>query len=180
MPYSFIQEIDLKAKRVENYNNVLVFNKDKNLISLPNKNKIIHYNDIFSNLEFFDTLSKLDGEKSYFSPYSEFFQKTIKVLENKYIFVNFDEIKNFLINNVDIISILLEAPYHIESIFGKVLLNLELHKDYEENWEGLFIIIKTNLEPEKALELENELFEKWFVNIIDKVSTRLNFTEESL
>ncbi len=107
-------------------------------------------------------------------------QNFIDYLENMYIFKNPVEIKRFLANNNDLIDILVFAPIYIYEIFGNVPIYLELHHDLEEEWEELFIIIKTNNSPEEAFKLENELFEKWFIKILDKVEGRLNFTEEPL
>jgi len=89
-----------------------------------------------------------------------------------------EEIKKFLISNEDLIQILSDAQEHIYRVFGRVPISLELHHDPEEGWDELFIIIKTQLPPEKAVNLENRLFEEWFVDILDKVEGRLNFTEE--
>jgi hypothetical protein len=57
---------------------------------------------------------------------------------------------------------------------------LELYSDPEEEWDELFIVIKSPYSAEEAIELEKKLFDEWFVNIIDKVNNRLNFTEEPL
>jgi len=107
-------------------------------------------------------------------------QILIDNLETKYIFMNPEEIKMFLLSNTDLIGILIDAPEHIRRIFGEVPIYLKLTHDPEENWDELFIVIKTSYSPEKAVELENKLFDEWFINVIDKVNTRLNFTEEPL
>lgn len=108
-------------------------------------------------------------------------QKKIEYLKNIYIFDNHNEIISFLLdNNEDLLDILWEASNYIFDIFGKVPIYLDLHHDPEEGWDELFIVIKTHYSPEKALELENKLFEEWFIKVIDKVKGRLNFTEEPL
>jgi len=107
-------------------------------------------------------------------------QDLIDYIENIYIFKNPEEIKMFLMSNDDLIQILLDAREHIQRVFGQVPIYLELHHDPEEEWDELFIVIKTNYSPEKAVEFENKLFEEWFIEIISKVSGRLNFTEEPL
>lgn len=107
-------------------------------------------------------------------------QNLIDLLNDIYIFKNPKEIKRFLLSNKDLIGILLSAYEHIRRIFGDSPIYLELHHDPEEDWDELFIIIKSDYPPEKAVELENKLFKEWFIEVLDKVGTRLNFTEEPL
>ncbi len=104
----------------------------------------------------------------------------INLLEKNYNFENAQEIKPFLFSNADLLPILIEAPSYIYQVFGRVPIYLELHSDPEEDWDELFIIIKTNLSAEESIKYEKELFDKWFCKIINKVGTRLNFTEEPL
>ncbi len=108
------------------------------------------------------------------------YQDLISYLENEYIFENPEEIKRFLMSNKDLIGILFSAVEHIREIFGNMPVYLELHRDPEEDWDELFVVIKTNYPPEKAVELDTNLFENWFVKVLDKVKGRLNFTEEPL
>ena len=120
--------------------------------------------------------AETNGENSvYLLP-----QNLVDYLENEYIFKNPEEIKRFLINNEDLIEILFFAIGYIHKIFGDVPVFLELHHDPEVEWDELFIIIKSNYPPEKAVELEDKFFEQWFVRVLDKVKGRLNFTEEPL
>jgi hypothetical protein len=104
----------------------------------------------------------------------------LEEIEEVYEFSNKERVKAFILQNSDLIKILKEAPAHIYKIFGKVKLVLELHSDLEENWDELFIIIKSSYPPEKAYELEKKLFEEWFADIIKIVGNKLNFTEEPL
>lgn len=104
----------------------------------------------------------------------------IFLLKKKYTFINEKEVENFLLRNKELIDILFEAPSKIFEVFGKVPLYLELHRDPEEDWEELFIVIKTSYNPEKAVSLMDELGEKWFLNIIDKVGNKLCIAEEPL
>jgi hypothetical protein len=111
----------------------------------------------------------------YLFPY-----QLIDILEKRYIFENTQEIISFLLLNKDLLNVLLEAPYYIERVFGRVPLYLELHSDPEENWDELFIVIKTTLPAEEAVKREVQLFDLWFSNVIQKVGNRLNYTEEPL
>lgn len=112
---------------------------------------------------------------SYLSPY-----KTIKDLETIYFFENYNDIMQFLRSNLDLVPLLVEAPIYIYHIFGGVPIYLELHSDPEENWDELFIVIKTALPAEEAVKREMQLFDLWFSNVIRKVGNRLNYTEEPL
>lgn len=107
-------------------------------------------------------------------------QKLVEYLENIYIFKNPLEIKKFLICNKDLIEIIFSAPEYIHKIFGDVPIYLELHHDPEEEWDELFIVIKSDYPPKKAVELEEKLFKDWFVKVLNRVKGRLNFTEEPL
>ena len=116
------------------------------------------------------------GESSvYFQP-----QERVAYLEELYIFKNPKEIKEFLIRNDDMIEVLIEAPENIRRIFGEFPIYLELHHDPEEDWDELFIVIKSDYSPQEAVELEDRFFEEWFANLPDRIRERLNFTEEPL
>jgi hypothetical protein len=105
----------------------------------------------------------------------------IEEIEEIYEFSDKERVRNFILQNKDLIRVLKEAPEHIYKIFGKnVKLSLELHSDPEENWDELFIIIKSSHSAEKAHELGKRLFREWFIKIIKKVGNRLNFSEEPL
>jgi len=106
--------------------------------------------------------------------------KTIRDLEKIYGFRNKTAIINYLNSNLDLVPVLEQAYSYINKIFGDVPIYLELHKDPEEDWYELFIVINTALAPEDAIKLESRLFDEWFVNIISKVGNRLCFTEEPI
>jgi len=109
------------------------------------------------------------------------FQRNIKLLKDIYTFENPYDIIKFLWTNQFLIEILFEAQEQIKKIFGEeIILDLELHHDPEENWDELFIIIKSSYSAEKAVELEKKLFEDWFVYRMDSTKGKLNITEEPL
>lgn len=90
--------------------------------------------------------------------------KQTEDLKHFYIFNNYEEIKYFISCNTQLLSVLFEAPDHIHRIFGDVPLHLELYHDPEENYEGLFIIIETELSPKESLNLLEKFDEEWFFN----------------
>jgi len=109
------------------------------------------------------------------------FENDIDQLKKIYEFSNEKETRNFIMQNIYLVDILKEAPNHIYRIFGNTIkLVLELHTDPEEDWEELFIVIKSSYPAQKAVELERKLFVEWFSYIMDKVNDKLNFTEEPL
>lgn len=102
--------------------------------------------------------------------------EAFRELENLYIFENSNEIKNFLLTNDYLIEILFEAHKQIKRIFGEHIVEvcLEHDKDPEEDFEGLYAIVKTNLSPELSLNLLDRFDDEWFLNIDDEI--RIIFT----
>ncbi len=108
-------------------------------------------------------------------------QQKLENLADMYVLDDPEAIKDFLYSNDYLIDILLEAPYYIYGIFERTpIIHLELHRDPEEGWDELFIIIKSSYSAEEAIRLENELAEVWFLNRMKDVQGKLNFTEEPL
>lgn len=107
-------------------------------------------------------------------------QKQIESLKNIYIFQNPEEIIQFLLSNKDLIEILLEAHKYIFKIFREVPIYLELHHDPEEYFECLFIIIKTNLPIEVALDRLDKFDEEYWLYIDDTISNILEVTVRPL
>jgi len=107
--------------------------------------------------------------------------KTIEDLRTVYTLDEPDRITDFLRANPDLVPFLQEAPKHIYRIFGKnIRLFLELHSNPEEDWDELFIVIKSPYSPKKARDLMDKLGEEWFLDVLDKVGNRLCITEEPL
>ncbi len=107
-------------------------------------------------------------------------QRLIRELENLYIFDNSKEIKNFLLTNDYLMKILFEAQGHICRIFGQVPIHLELHRDPEEGWEELFIVIKSPYPTSEARRRENQLVKEWFLDRMQATQGKLNIAEEPL
>jgi hypothetical protein len=142
--------------------------------------------------QFFYPPAGISEKKDFIHPQAECIYKNLSLppelentdiikIEEMYEFSDKERVRNFILQNKDLIRILKEAPEHIYKIFGKnIKLYLELHSDPEENWDELFIIIKSPHSAEKAHELGRQLFREWFVKIIKRVGNRLNFSEEPL
>ena len=85
---------------------------------------------------------------------------------------NFYEIRDetaiidFLLQRISIVKYLFEAPQKISEYFGDHQgLALEIIRDPEGAYEELFLYIKTNLEPDDALNRLDKLDKEWFLNI---------------
>ncbi|MCL0073755.1 hypothetical protein M1O50_02560 [Dehalococcoidia bacterium] len=99
------------------------------------------------------------------------------VLSQFYAFSDGDseaEVIQFIKDHSVLLNILFEAPGHIFSIFGRdVLLYLELHRDPTEDFECLFITIRTSLSSEESLNLLDRLDEEWWLDVDDDISNIL-------
>jgi hypothetical protein len=99
------------------------------------------------------------------------------VLSQFYAFSDEDseaQIIQFIKDHLFLLNILIEAPRYILSIFGSdVTLEIELDHDPEEDFEGLFIIIRTSLSPEDSLDLLDRLDEEWWLDVDDNISNIL-------
>ncbi|MEO1784159.1 hypothetical protein V4762_03670 [Thermodesulfobium sp. 4217-1] len=112
---------------------------------------------------------------------NSYFLSTIRKIKNLDFFYNFEDYENvckFLLNNKDLITVLESSIEEIRDIFGNSQVFLEIDNDPEEEFEELFIVIKSNFDANKVIELKEKFFYDWFVKIIDKVGNRLNFTVE--
>lgn len=105
----------------------------------------------------------------------------INLLKKMYAFKQIKEIDSYLLNNKFLLDILFEAYGQIVNIFGKNIdLQLELHRDYEEDFEELFIVIKSFLKPNVMLALMDKLDDEWFLGAMDATRGKLNITVEPL
>lgn len=96
--------------------------------------------------------------------------KDIELLGRFYTFNNSIEVKRFLLAHDHLITPLFEAYKHIKEIFGPgVDVYLEIHRDPEEDFEGLFIIAKTNLSPDQSLNLLDKFDEEWWLDVDDEI-----------
>jgi hypothetical protein len=107
------------------------------------------FKDVFktTRIEYLDILFKLDNPK---------------------------EIKAFISQNSHLIQIIYDAKDQIRRYFGYVVSHLQLHRDPEERWDELFIIIKSPYSVEKTIEMEDKLADDWFLNVMDTTQGKLN------
>jgi len=86
-----------------------------------------------------------------------------------------------LLQDITLIEHLLDGYLAIMKVFQTgEKLELEYVIDAEENWDALTIIIPSHLPIKQIIRLERELFENWFVYIIDQVGNKLNYITKPL
>jgi hypothetical protein len=90
----------------------------------------------------------------------------IEALAKVYEFDNPHKVNTFLYRaGKPVIDILKDAPNQISRVFGNVPLHLKAIHDPEEDFEALFIKIKTDLPAGRALDLLDELDNEWWLNV---------------
>ncbi len=98
-----------------------------------------------------------------------------------YIFNNPIEVKTFLFDHDHLYDTLYEANKRIKRIFEDCVVNIYLQvvKDPEENFEQLFVIIKTDLTPDKSVSLLDRFDEEWWLEIDYKMRQGLEMDVET-
>jgi len=95
-------------------------------------------------------------------------QKDFYSLERLYTIENPFEVKSFLAAHPNLKDYLFETREQIERFFGDSALEICLKHDSdpEEDYEGLFVIIKTHLSSEEALDLLDKFDDEWFLDYV--------------
>jgi len=102
------------------------------------------------------------------------FKNKIETLNIKYR--DYEKIEKFLLTHDYIIEYLFKAYNQIKRIFKENMIEiiLEYYKDYEEDYEGLLVNIKTNLSPEPSLGLLEKFDEEWWLKVDFKIRSVMN------
>lgn len=111
-----------------------------------------------------------------------------KAGENEFIYINQyykgcnEEVIDFIRRYDFLLPVLIKAPGEIYRIFPRDDINLEfdLHHDPEEDYDELFVVIKSPYAPQKARALMDRLGDEWFLHIMCKTKNKLCITEEPL
>jgi len=108
----------------------------------------------------------LPAEEDFSTPQEQV--EWIASLKRIYHFTNPAEAERFLLEHDELIPYLLEADKHIKRVFGENIVDvcLEHASDPEEDYEGLFVIVKTNLSSEESLDLLDKFDEEWFLDYV--------------
>jgi hypothetical protein len=64
--------------------------------------------------------------------------------------------------------------------FGEHIIEWEYDKDPNENFEGLFITIKTNLSPVESIDLLEKFDEEWWLGIDFKIRSKITIMVRTL
>lgn len=106
-----------------------------------------------------------------FSPLQEDVEE-MALLKRIYHFTNPTEAGRFLLAHDELIPYLFEIDKQIKRVFGESIVDvcLEHASDPEEDYEGLFVIVKTNLSSEESLDLLDKFDFEWF---LENVSTEV-------
>ncbi|MBW2307498.1 MAG: hypothetical protein JRG73_11240 [Deltaproteobacteria bacterium] len=108
--------------------------------------------------------------------------RNVKILETFYRFINPEEVTNFLLAHDHLVESLQKTHRHIVRIFAENLVETTLEHvvDPEEDFESLFVVIKTNLAPEEALEHLNRLDEEWWLDLPFDFRKIVGLSEEAV
>jgi len=84
-------------------------------------------------------------------------------------------VASFLRDHPYFTEILFETHRHIKRVFGQHLVEvcLESDRDPEEDFDGLSVIVRTNLSPESSLDLLEKFDEEWWLDLDDEIRTVL-------
>jgi len=108
------------------------------------------------------------SEQDVAAAYSDSPQKDFYSLEHLYTIENPIEVKSFLAAHHNLIDYLFVTNEQIERFFGDNALEISLKHDSdpEEDYEGLFVTVKTNLPPEESLDLLDRFDDEWFLECV--------------
>lgn len=118
---------------------------------------------IFLSINVNDLKRKTDAETSVFLR----LEKDIELLGSMYTFKNPPEVRKFLWTHKYIIDTLFEAYKQVKRVFGENITGayLEYNRNQKEDFERLFIILKTNLSPEESFNLLDRFDAEWWQRV---------------
>ncbi len=100
----------------------------------------------------------------------------INALSSKYKISNFEEVKNFLLKNRFLVSLLEEIPNKIYQYFGdsqKLALQVLYEPDFPDSSE-LWILVMTELSAKEARSIMNKFDKEWWLENLHKANCKLN------
>lgn len=86
-----------------------------------------------------------------------------------------EQIIEFLQANEAIINVLEGGMTVLKQRFSQRSLKLVFFEDPEEGRDKLILIVKANLDLDEALDLEDKIFDEWYVNLETSMSMMLNY-----
>lgn len=100
----------------------------------------------------------------------------INALPSKYEISNFEEVKNFLLKNRFLMSLLEEIPSKIYQYYGnnqKISLKVFYEPDFPKS-SKLWVSVLTKLPAEEARSIMDNLDKDWWLENIDRANYKLN------
>jgi len=99
--------------------------------------------------------------------------------QTEFQMVNASEIDRFLHLNKDLLGILIEIPKQLRANVPEIQqILLEYDRDNEENFEGLFVRVRTTAPPETALDSLSSFDHKWWLSLSADIRQRLTILIE--
>lgn len=90
-----------------------------------------------------------------------------------------EEIAAFLVQHPHLSGLLEQATAKVTEIFGEsATMRFELHRDPEEGYEELFVIVTTSFAPATAMECLRRLDEEWLRSVLPETQGKFNVTVE--
>lgn len=123
-----------------------------------------HYEDYTNNLPY-DRINLQFGETTFLANATS--ENNFRQLEEIYSLENNIKIKEFLSAHKSLYSALFDTYEQVQKVFNKHIANvgLEFINDPDEDFEGLTITIKTDLNPESSINLLDRFDEEWWLDI---------------
>jgi len=141
-------------------------------IPIPTKNYTIesfaerrfNYEDYTKNLPY-NRINLQFGETTFLA--NDTVVKKIRQLEEIYSLENNNKIKEFLSAHKSLYSALFNTYEQIQKVFNEHIANvgLEFINDPDEDFEGLAITIKTDLNPESSISLLDRFDDEWWLDV---------------
>jgi hypothetical protein len=94
---------------------------------------------------------------------------SVRELEGLFKFENAAEVRRFLYGHDRIARTLFGVCEQVRRFFGTSVSGMTLKYDHDpdEDFEGLFVSIRTNLPPGESLDLLDKFDEEWFLDNVD-------------
>jgi len=140
-----------------------------------------NYHNLFNNAELTDGWSVEKSVEFYKIATPVTLEKDdLFLLHNLYAFDFLGEEERFIKNNYHLIPFLMEAPDPIKEICGQdIKIKLHFNRDEEEDFEALFIIIKTGLSTDQNLSLLKRIDDEWWLDVDYSIRKVLSLDVES-
>jgi hypothetical protein len=104
----------------------------------------------------------------------------LRDLLRSYVVKSSAPIVRFLRSRPQLVSVLEDARSALPLYFQESMLVLDLVYDGEEDWERLYLIVKTKMDVEALLTLSDRFHNEWVIPRIDSFGGEFSVTEELL